>query len=264
MSLPRLLLPLLAVLPGVALSVQQYGYRVTDQKPTSTDNYVQGLEIVDNYLYVSTGMYGQSRMMRYHFADLSLETSRRLDQRIFAEGLTVLHDKVFQLTWRNRLMLVYSKDSLQLEGGIKIPGEGWGLTNNGEQLVYTDGSDKLHFMSPESGQITRSVSVREAGQAVYKLNELEWIDGRIWANVWHTDRIVIIDPDNGEVQASIDLQGLLPVAERGGSEDVLNGIARNPADGTIWVTGKRWPWLYQIELVPGPANKQRPDSRKSR
>ena len=99
---------------------------------------------------------------------------------------------------------------------------------------------------------------------VFKLNELEWIDGRIWANVWQTDRIVVIEPSNGEVQASIDLRGLLPVTERGGSEDVLNGIARNPADGTIWVTGKRWPWLYQIELVPESQNKTAPDSGKSR
>jgi glutamine cyclotransferase len=119
-------------------------------------------------------------------------------------------------------------------------------------LIYTDGGAQLHFLSSETEQVLRSVTVTENGQPVAKLNELEWVDGKIWANIWLTDRIVIIDPTTGVVSASINLQGLLPADERPTVNDVLNGIARDPADGSIWVTGKRWPWLYQIELVPVP------------
>ena len=245
----RTLIFLLTCLPMAALAVQQYGYRVTDQKPQPRENYVQGLQIVDGYLYVSTGLYGKSHLLRYRFADGELDTARKLDARIFAEGMTVLHDKVYQLTWKNRMMLVYNREDLQADHWFRIPGDGFGLTDNGEELIYTDGGAQLHFLSPETEKILRSVTVTENGRPVEKLNELEWVDGKIWANIWKTDRIVIINPSTGVVSASINLQGLLPADERRTINDVLNGIARDPADGSIWVTGKRWPWLYQIELV---------------
>ena len=248
-----ILLLLLACLPITAMAVQPYGFRVIDQKPQPRENFVQGLQIVDGYLYVSTGQYGQSRLLRYRFDDGRLDISRKVDPRLFAEGLTVLGDKVYQLTWRNRMMLVYRLEDLQADHWFAIPGEGWGLTHNGEQLIYSDGSDRLHFISPQTQQILRSIKVTENGRAIDRLNELEWVDGQIWANIWKTDRIVIIDPDSGKVSASINLQGLLPDNERRTGTDVLNGIARNPADGSIWVTGKRWPWLYRIERVPLPS-----------
>lgn len=242
------LLLLLICVPTATLAAQQYGYRVTDQKPQSTDNYVQGLEIDGGFLYVSTGLYGKSQLRRYRFEDGSLETARKLNPRIFAEGLTVLGDKVYQLTLHNRMMLVYGRDDLQALEWFPIPGEGWGLTHNNSELVYSDGSDKLHFLSPQTRKITRSLSVTENGKPLSMLNELEWIEGRIWANVWLTDRIVVIDPDSGEVTASIDLHGLRPAAARRNRNAVLNGIARNPADGSIWITGKHWPSLFQIEV----------------
>lgn len=260
----RIVFLLLACLPILAMATQQYGYRVTDRKPQSRENYVQGLEISDGYLYVSTGLYRKSKLLRYRFEDGSLETSRKVDSRIFAEGLTVLGDRVYQLTWHNRMVLVYSKDALQALEWFRIPGEGWGLTHNGQELVYSDGSDQLHFLSPQTRKITRSLSVRENGRPVTRLNELEWIEGMIWSNIWHTDRIVVIDPASGEVTASIDLQGLWPAAERRSVNDELNGIARNPADGSIWVTGKRWPWMYQIELVPLEDGKQAQPGSESR
>jgi len=151
-------------------------------------------------------------------------------------------------------MLVYQREQLQPLHSVPLPGEGWGLTSNGRELVYSDGSHKLHFMSAQSGKILRSVAVTEQGKPVARLNELEWIDDQIWANIWQTERIVIINPGNGEVQANIDLQGLLPPDERRSGTDVLNGIAHNPRDGGIWVTGKRWPWIYRIELLPKAAN----------
>jgi glutamine cyclotransferase len=240
----------LVLLPTAASASQQYTYKIIEKKVQARDSWVQGLEIVDGQLYVSSGLYGKSRLQRYNFDSGELDLERTLDPRLFAEGLTVLGDRLYQLTWRSRLLLVYREDDLTGIERMRIPGEGWGLTNNGRQLIYSDGSDRLYYLSPTEHRISHAINVTEAGRPVRNLNELEWIDGRIWANVWQTDRIVIINPADGKVEASIDLKGLLPVLERRADTDVLNGIARNPADGGIWVTGKHWPWLYRIELVP--------------
>lgn len=228
----------------------QHGYKVTASMAQSRENFVQGLQIVDQQLYVGTGHHGQSRLLRYNMDDGALDQSRSVDARLFGEGVTVLDDKVYQLTWRSGLALIYNKADLSPHKWFRVPGEGWGITNNGKELIYSDGSSHLYFVSPETLTITHSLQVTENGEPVVKLNELEWIGGEIWANIWTTDRIVIINPTDGTVSASVDLTGLLPHNERRPDTDVLNGIAQNPADGSIWVTGKRWPWLYQIELIP--------------
>jgi len=227
-----------------------HDYKVTARMAQPRENFVQGLQIIDDKLYVSTGQYGQSRLLRYTMAGGSLEAGKQLDSRLFGEGLTVMGDRIYQLTWRSRIALIYNKADLKGVKWFRIPGEGWGITNNGTDLIYSDGSNRLHYISPQSLQITRSIEVTENGKPVDRLNELEWIDGKIWANVWTTNKIVVIDPLSGEVTASIDLHGLLPDNERHPNTDVLNGIAQNPSDGSIWVTGKYWPWLYQIELDP--------------
>lgn len=253
MSALQCMLLLASCLPLLAWPVQgyqEYTVKVTDQKPQSRSHFVQGLEIVDNKLYVSVGNFGESKLLRYRFDDGQLDATAELDQSVFAEGLTVLGDSIYQLTWQNKAMLVYRKSDLQYQHWLPIRGEGWGLTNNGSALIYSDGSAQLHFIEADTARVLNSITVTERGRPLTLLNELEWIDGAIWANIWHSDRIVIIDPATGEVTASIDLRGLLPAADYRAGTDVLNGIARNPDDGSIWVTGKRWPWLYQIELVP--------------
>ncbi|GAB3270595.1 glutaminyl-peptide cyclotransferase [Parahaliea aestuarii] len=232
------------------LNYQVLDYRVLERKAHSRDNFVQGLQIVDGQLYLSAGGYGESRLLRYDFASGELLDGRRLDQRLFAEGLTVVGDEVFQLTWRAGLVLVYDRASLAPKRQWRIPGQGWGLTWNGKQLIYSDGSHQLFFMNAGDGKITRVLPVTAGGRPVSQLNELEWIDGRVWANVWQSDDIVIIDPASGRVDARLDLTGLLPDSDRQRGTDVLNGIAVNPADGGIWVTGKRWPWLFRIEVQP--------------
>ena len=206
----RIIFFLIAYLPMTAWSLQHYTVRVIDQKPQPRENFVQGLEILDGYLYVSTGNYGASHLLRYRFDDGTLDESRKLDVRIFAEGLTVLGDNIYQLSWQNRVMLVYRKSDLTLVRTIPLKGEGWGLTHNRTELIYGDGSDSLYFMSPDTARITRTIAVTQQGRPVKRLNELEWVDGAIWANVWQSNRIVVINPANGEVTASIDLQGLLP------------------------------------------------------
>ena len=229
-----------------------YGYKVTATMAQSRDNFVQGLQIVDDQLYVSTGQYGKSRLLRYHMNDgeLKLDVGKQLDKRLFGEGLTVLNEKIYQLTWKSRIALIYNKADLKGLQWFRITGQGWGITNNGVDLIYSDGSHLLRFISPQNLKTSHSIAVTENGKPVERLNELEWVDGKIWANIWASNRIVIIDPGSGIVTGSIDLRGLLPDNERRPGTDVLNGIAANPADGSIWVTGKNWPWLYQIELVP--------------
>ena len=230
--------------------ITQYDVEVLERKPQSRKHFVQGLEIVDGKLYVSTGLYGQSKLLRYDFASGELEVARDLGGHLFGEGLTVLDNTIYQLTWRKRRLLIYDKATMTLKSGWTIPGQGWGLTNDGAQLIYSDGSDQLHFVSTENGAIVRTIGVTENGVPLRLINELEWVNGQIWANVWGGERIVVIDPVSGIVQAQINLSGLLPADERQANTDVLNGIARDPATGDIWVTGKRWPWLYKIQLQP--------------
>ncbi len=249
MNLKSAAIMLLLTLAPLALAQRVYDYRVIERKPQDRSHYVQGLEIADGKLYLSAGGYGESRLLRYDFDSGALEISRRLHPRLFAEGLTLFGDHLYQLTWRARAVLVYDRDTLEFSHHFRIPGEGWGITHDGGQLVYSDGSDQLHFLSPESETITHSIRVTENGSPVKWLNELEWIDGKIWANVWGTDRILVIDPASGVVSAAIDLAGILPTPERRPDTEVLNGIARDPRDGGVWVTGKRWPWMYRIELV---------------
>lgn len=248
-----------SILSVNALAVERFRVEVLDSRPQPRDHFVQGLEIAGGDLYVSSGLYGHSRLLRYDFNTGKLKNRINLNRRFFAEGVTVLGEEVFQLTWRNRRMLVYDRTSLTPQRQVSLPGEGWGLTNDGGALIYSDGSHRLFWMDPTSGRRLQTLNVTEAGVPVTRLNELEWIDGQIWANVWRTDRIVVIDPTTGSVTASIDLTDILPIKERTPDTGVLNGIARNPADGGIWITGKRWPLMYRIEVLPTKENSEQFD-----
>ena len=243
------LLAVILFISAPLLAVDQYGYRVLERKPLGRENFVQGLEIVGNHLYLSSGLYGLSRLRRYDFDTGQLLLERPLDPRLFAEGVTVLGDKVYQLTWRSQLGLIYLRDTLTPLQLFQIPGEGWGLTNDGKQLIYSDGSAQLYFVDPDAMTLTRTLAVTENGSPLPFLNELEWIEGRVWANEWRSNRLVVINPETGAVEESISLHGLLSPEEYRADTDVLNGIAVDQRDGSIWVTGKRWPWLYRIERL---------------
>ena len=227
-----------------------YTYRVIESYPHSTDSYTQGLLFADGVMWEGTGEYGHSRLQR-----IDLETGRTdvvatLPRSEFGEGIALLDGKIYQLTWENNKAYVYDAATGRQLRTFAYAGEGWGLTTDGERLYMSDGSEYLRILDPETFRVQRSVPVIFRGAPVQLLNELEWIDGKIWANVYVTDQIVIIDPASGIVEGVIDLRGLLPDEEIAPDTDVLNGIAYDAASERIFVTGKRWSKLFEIEIIP--------------
>jgi glutamine cyclotransferase len=230
--------------------VAQYTHRVVSTIRFDRQNFTQGLEIYDNRLYVSSGLYGQSAIRIYDFPSMQLVRTVPVDSRLFAEGLTIVNDHLLLLSWRERVMLIYALPDMTVVERSPLPGQGWGATHDDQALWFSDGSDQLYsrVVSDEGlGQIA-TLSVTMNGEPLRNLNELEWVNGLIWANLWQSDRIAQIDPETGKVVGLIHLDGLLPKEDRLRDTDVLNGIAMDPQTGQIWVTGKRWPWLFEIAL----------------
>jgi glutaminyl-peptide cyclotransferase len=172
-----------------------------------------------------------------------------LHPEYFGEGVTVLGDRIYQLTWKNHLGLVYDRKTFAPVSSFRYTGEGWGLTTDGEHLILSDGTAIIRFLDPQTFAVTRRIEVRAAGQKVDKLNELEFINGEIWANIWYADRIARIAPKTGEVTGWVDLSTLYPLRDRPSKEHVLNGIAYDTAAKRLFVTGKHWPKLYEIAIV---------------
>jgi glutamine cyclotransferase len=247
-SLCGLLLAAAAVIPANSAPVTEYRYRILEKKPHSREDYVQGLEIRDNRLYQSTGRYGESRLQVFDLASGLLLHQRALPDELFGEGITVLEDRIYQMTWLAGTALVYRRDDLKPITSFAIQGQGWGLTNDGRSLIYSDGSDVLRYLAPATGQVERTLTVRRNGEPLLHLNELEWTPDYILANVWQTNLLVMIDDTSGRVVGQVDLEGLLSWMDRRENTDVLNGIALDHRPGQLWVTGKNWPWLYRIEL----------------
>ena len=229
-------------------SVPTYGYEVLSRLRFDRANFTQGLEIFDGRLYVSSGLYGESIIRVYDFPGMDEILAVPVDSRIFAEGLTVIDNRLVVLSWRERVMLWYSLFDLSFLGQSALPGQGWGATHSGSTLWFSDGSHYLYSAEMNGNGKLTQIPVRLRGTPLRNLNELEWVNGEIWANVWQTDEIARIDPSTGEVVGLINLAGLLPEEDRLRDTDVLNGIAIDPVTESIWVTGKRWPWLFEIKL----------------
>jgi len=228
--------------------VREYKIKVLNEYPHDSKAYTQGLFFYDGKLCESTGEFGSSS-----YREVELKTGkiiRKIDfaAKYFGEGSCVLGGNLFFLTWTNKVAFVYDPKTLKYIKAFSYPREGWGLTTDGRNLIASDGSNRLYFMD-ESFRILRTLNVLLDGRPVRYLNELEWVDGKIWANVYTTDMILIIDPESGEVEAKVDCNGLLPSKLRTPDTDVLNGIARNPETGDIFLTGKNWPRIYQIALT---------------
>ena len=226
-----------------------HGYEIVREYPHDSRAFTQGLIYRDGVFFESTGQYGQSTLRKVELATGKVLRQRRLDDRYFAEGLTAWGDRLVQLTWDTKVGFVYDLESFAPRSTFPYAGQGWGLTHDGRRLILSDGTPRLRFLDPETFQELGGVDVREGAQPVLMLNELEFIDGRVYANVWHTDRIAVIDPADGMVTAWIDLAGLRPAAARD-PEAVLNGIAFDAAGGRLFVTGKWWPTLFEIRVHP--------------
>lgn len=247
--LALLLLPALAV-PFLIPSrqVKNYTFEVIARKPHDPNAYTQGLAYHNGFLFEGTGLYGQSSLRKVDLASGSVLTQIDLDRKYFGEGIAIVHGTIVQLTWREGKVFVYNSDDLKLLREYKSEREGWGLTFDGEYLIASDGSETLYFHDPVNFEEIRKVTVTENGLPIPKLNELEFIKGEIWANIWQTNTLRIINPKNGEVTGKVNLTGLLKPSERNGKEDVLNGIAYDPASDRIFVTGKKYSYLYEIKL----------------
>jgi glutaminyl-peptide cyclotransferase len=225
-------------------------YKVVATFPHDTSSFTQGLVFAsDGQLYESTGLEGESTLRRVDIA--TGQTLQKIDvpSQYFAEGLAMVGDELLQLTWRHKLGFVYDRKTFKQKRTFSYKTEGWGIAYDGtSNLVMSDGSDTLTFLDPKSLAVAKTLRVMDAGRPVSNLNELEWIEGEIWANIWMTDRIARISPRTGEVNAWIDLSSLYPASQRMPPADVMNGIAYDKATRRIYITGKKWPRLYQITV----------------
>jgi glutaminyl-peptide cyclotransferase len=228
--------------------VPVYGYQVIHTYPHDPSAFTQGLIFLDGVLYESTGLNNRSSLRK-----VQLETGKILQQQqvpgeYFAEGLVNWGQDLLQLTWRSKIGFVYDRTTFAVKRRFSYSGEGWGLTKDPARIILSDGTSTLRFLDPKTLQQTGSLKVTDRGNPVTELNELEYIQGEIWANIWQTDRIARISPFTGIVSSWVDLKGLLKPSEKA-SADVLNGIAYDPSTNRIFVTGKLWPKLFEIRIV---------------
>lgn len=229
--------------------VRHFTYEVINSWPHDTDAFTQGLVWHDGALYESTGLNGRSSVRRVDLQTGQVLQKRDVPSQYFAEGLAVVGDAAYQLTWLSQFGYVYDLRSFDIRRTFNYTGEGWGLTFDGQSLIMSDGSNRLRFLSPDSFELQRAISVYDGSNPINRLNELEFIGGEIWANIWQSDRIVIIEPHGGRVTGWLDLKGLLKPEDRTGPVDVLNGIAWDEAGKRLFVTGKLWPKLYEIKII---------------
>jgi len=239
--------PAVTPLHLAAVIVQEY--------PHDQAAFTQGLAWDKGTVYESTGLNGQSSLRRVDLASGKVLQQRDYGSQFFAEGLTIFGENIYQLTWRNGVIFQYEKESFALRRTSPWPNEGWGITHDGSNLIISDGSSALYFLDPASMTEQRRITVRDQGQEIDRLNELEYIKGSIYANVWHEERIAVISPANGTVTAWIDLSAICARMRSREPEAVLNGIMYDSASDRLFVTGKLWPVLFAITTVPAQRNQ---------
>jgi len=260
-SIPRSR-PLILLLIGVAIVSLSFPLLTKPDEPDAEQDYIiinafphdreaftQGLEFHEGRLYEGTGLRGQSSIRIVELETGEVTKMRHIPPEYFGEGITILGGKVFQVTWQSRVGFVYDKGSFEPLGNFSISTEGWGLTHDSTSLILSDGTPTLRFLDPDTFQETRTVEVSDDDEPVSLINELEYINGEIFANIWKTDLIARIDPLSGSVIGWLDLSGLRDHIDDESSIDVLNGIAYNDETGHLFVTGKLWPLLFEIELT---------------
>lgn len=225
-----------------------YTYDVVNTYPHDSAAFTQGLVFLDGVLMESTGLHGHSSLRKVEWQTGRVLKRFDVPAQYFAEGLAAFDGKLFQLTWQNQKGFVYDLQSFQLEKEFTYGGEGWGLTTDGHWLIMSDGTDQIRFLNPATFEVQRTVHVTAGGRSVDRLNELEYIDGEIYANIWGSDFVVRMEPTTGRVTGVIDFTGLLPAQDRTVDMDVLNGIAYDAKESRLFVTGKKWPKLFEVRL----------------
>lgn len=246
---------LLAVLLSAAVQrspapVPVQGVEIKATYPHDTGAFTQGLFFADGQLYESTGQLGQSTIRKVRLSDGKVLQSATIPTEQFGEGSTAWGKQIVSLTWQHGIGYRWDRATLRRIGSFRYGGEGWGLTGNGRSLIMSDGTAALRFLDPATFKEQRRINITAAGRPVTQLNELEWVNGEVWANIWQSSRIARIDPASGAVKGWVDLAPLVRLSGRSGPDDVLNGIAYEPRSKRLFVTGKLWPKLYEIRLKP--------------
>ncbi len=226
-----------------------YTYNMINTYPHDRTAFTQGLVFEDDVLYEGTGQYGQSTLRRVELETGGILQIRELSDEFFGEGITIYGDEVIQITWQNNVGFVYDKNSFELLQQFSYTTEGWGITHDGTRLIMSDGTSTLRFLDPQTFEEIGQLEVYDNDTPIARLNELEYIQGEIYANIWQEDWIVRIEPETGQVLGWVDLRGLLTAEDRSEPVDVLNGIAYDAEADRLFVTGKWWPRLFEIELV---------------
>lgn len=229
--------------------VSVYGYEVVHVFPHDRNAFLQGLVFHEGNFLESTGEVGRSSLRRVQIDSGSVLQKVDVPPPYFAEGITLLKGNIYQLTWQHQLGFVYDALTFDKTGQFKYAGEGWGLANDGQSLILSDGTNRIRFLDPDNFQVTKTIEVLDGHTAIAELNELEYVQGEIYANIWHADRIARIDPKTGKVVGWINLAGLLKPGEVQDEEAVLNGIAYDEASSRLFITGKLWPKIFEIRLT---------------
>ena len=226
-----------------------YTYKVINTYPHDRSAFTEGLVFEDGVLYEGTGLHGHSTLRRVKLETGEILQICELPPQFFGEGVTIYENKLIQLTWKSHIGFVYDKYSFKLLQEFNYPDEGWGITHDGKNLIMSDGTSTLHFLDPETFEEIGQIEVSANNIPVTRINELEYIQGEIYANIWQTERIARIDPLTGQVVGWIDLKGILNPEDDSETVDVLNGIAYDAKNDRLFVTGKFWPKLFEIELI---------------
>lgn len=232
----------------MAQATDRHSFSVLTRYPHDPTAFTQGLQMVGDYLIEGTGLFGQSSLRKVELATGNVLQQIDLEAKYFGEGVTVVDQRVFQLTWRAGVAFEYHLDTFELIKTHPYQGEGWGLTHDQHQLIMSNGSATLAFRNIDDFSVERTVEVWDEDGLVRNLNELEWIDGEVWANQWLSDRVARIDPASGQVMAWIDLSGLYDWRQLGDLNAVLNGLAYDAVNKRIYLTGKDWPWLFEVAI----------------
>jgi glutamine cyclotransferase len=225
-----------------------YGYRVINVYPHDPDAFTQGLTFYQGDIYEGTGLYGNSSLRKIELATGKILKVHHLPAKYFGEGITIWRNKLIQLTWKSKIGFVYDLQTFRLLRTFSYPSEGWGITCDGNNLIMSDGTATLRFLNPRTFKVVRQIEVRDHGKAVPHINELEYVRGEVYANIWDTGYIARVSPQTGKILGWIDLRGLDQLVPKGGKADVLNGIAYDEKNDRLFVTGKFWPHIFEIQL----------------